>query len=299
MDNNNVNTPEKTTISKPVYNDTTTSDFKIPNDDSQSENSDVIYTPPKATRWTNKVPGPFTDDGRAQLNQNIGKNGRRMVPRAFGRDRYRCMSKSICCHYDCFVTGIIFKYVLFVVSTLLATAIPVAMITIGSVNIEKCPAIPELPILLIVSGSLLAFGSFINIVDELKEGYVYHLIGRAHCNAIDVANALIFLASIIAFMYGCLLVYGYNELAEYHIGSNLTFVNFTNLNSTGNTITVHPLHCDPVLLNFSFWLLNAIWFVIVLFAIIGTIGITIDMSHALRRRDQVNAVMPDYIVTIT
>ncbi|KAI1287038.1 hypothetical protein HDE_10703 [Halotydeus destructor] len=177
---------------------------------------------------------------------------------------------------------------------LLTTALPIAMIAIGVSHLDNCPAIPELPILLIVAGSILAAGSLINIGDQFLEGYVYHTGGKRKSNLITLLNVLLCGLMLAALILGCIWVYGNPKPADTP-SPTAYFPSTARPASTLFPTMLPPMthaplptpsggssighnyfrnnYCHPTLWQFSYWLLNVSWILIGLVVLLSIIGI--------------------------
>jgi len=168
---------------------------------------------------------------------------------------------------------------------LLTTAIPVAMIWIGSAHLNDCPHSPELPILLIVSGCILAAGSLINICDQLLEGYVYHTSGKRQSIMIRAINCLVIGLMLACLILGCIWIHGRNLPHENRFfddaGMNRPVTPIPeHLYRSNQTVPpigeranrMDPQFCHPVLYQFSYWLLNISFIVLALIALLTCIG---------------------------
>jgi len=154
---------------------------------------------------------------------------------------------------------------------LLTPTIPLAMIAIGATHFNNCPAIPELPALLIAAGSVLAFGTLGNIADVLLEGYLYHTSDRRKSAVITVFNIAIFITLIICLILGCMWVYGRPEPAEFPTEEQ-------------------GQYCHPVVYQVTFWLLNIMTVIVVLIVSLSIIAFVTDaMSSAQQLPHIVNA----------
>jgi len=163
---------------------------------------------------------------------------------------------------------------------LLTTAIPVAMIWIGSAHLNDCPHSPEIPILLIVSGCILAGGSLINICDQLLEGYVHHTSGKRKSVWIRAVNCLVIGLMLACLILGCIWIHGRNLPHENRFfddaGQNSVQPALLR-NETVPAIAerahrADPQFCHPVVYQFSYWLLNISFVVLALVALLSCIG---------------------------
>lgn len=174
--------------------------------------------------------------------------------------------------------------------SLLATALPIALITIGAVHINDCPDIPELPILLIASGSILALGTLINLGDELMNGYIYNVEGKRKSTLLGVINTIIFLLLIICFVFGMVLVYGKpNPASGVSTWNNANATdwsdeerNATNIQyARAITKSRKPEYCHQAVFQFAFWLLNILSVLSVVIIVLAVVGYSTKLARQI------------------
>jgi len=154
------------------------------------------------------------------------------------------------------------------------------MIAIGARHLNDCPHSPELPILLVVSGCILATGSLINIGDQLLEGYLYHTSSKRKSVWIRAVNCLIIGLMLASLILGCIWIHGRNLPHENRFfddsGSNsvapVPLRNQTVPMDDARANRADPQYCHPLVYQFSFWLLNISFVVIGLIFILTLIG---------------------------
>lgn len=139
----------------------------------------------------------------------------------------------------------------------------VMMIAIGALRIDECPAISELPIILITSGCILAFGALVNIADALIEGYVYRSSIHRRSKLIKIVNAIVIVLLAICIIVASVFVYGRPQPAEDPTESS-------------------DKYCHATVWNFTYWTLNLMLVVIGLSLVLSLIGIVTNTTEHVK-----------------
>jgi hypothetical protein len=126
--------------------------------------------------------------------------------------------------------------------------VPVAMVIIGSLYMDQCPAIPAIPILLVTSGCLMTMSNFLNIMYQFSSSFLIRFDENRRKLVMSSSNVLFNLVIGVAFIMACIYVYGNRRPS--HDPSEA------------------PHFCHSVVYLFSFWVINFVWiFCAFLFAV--------------------------------
>lgn len=119
---------------------------------------------------------------------------------------------------------------------MVAIGLPIAMLIVGSLYQNDCPALPEIPALIAAIGGLMSFCNLINGVDRCLGCW---LVGKSARHVLVVmSNVALNGIVMILFVLLCCRIYG-SKVPEKidHTAAN---------------------YCNPVVYLFSYWLTNSV-----------------------------------------
>ncbi|KAI1286629.1 hypothetical protein HDE_10704 [Halotydeus destructor] len=117
--------------------------------------------------------------------------------------------------------------------------LPVVMMFIGIKFISSCPAIPAVPVLLIIAGSLMAASNIINILDQVCSCCLIPATGRGRNLVIVAVNVVINGLILVTLLALSVWIYGTPRPLDHR--------------------DLDHQFCDPLLYVFTYCLINFLW----------------------------------------
>ncbi|XP_076352244.1 uncharacterized protein LOC143247711 [Tachypleus tridentatus] len=151
--------------------------------------------------------------------------------------------------------NMIFSSIIWTIFLLFTLGVPLSMIIIGTKYINDCPLEAHIPVMLIVSGSLLVISNLMIVLDRLKR-----ISDPVKPTGVTVIGSVTTLLNFLAFGWfiaGCVWVFGSNK--------------------PSSDPKEKSAFCHPILYNFAFWLLNVGFMCMGGIIILGIIGLCCNL----------------------
>ncbi|XP_074600259.1 uncharacterized protein LOC141854471 [Brevipalpus obovatus] len=219
------------------------------------------------------------------------------------------------CPFSLALLEVISESVLWIGCLAIGIALPIIMIIIGIVNLDKCPKLPSLAILVILEGGLILLEDTINAIDYFvtwKPGFIVRLNRDQRALIIGVINGVInVLATLIIFTLAAIIhlssspnftlpnttspapapapatlsTFNKTTTALNNITSPslLTSSSQSSSQTSSQSISIPLEYCQPVFYKFICWLVNVFLFYTGLIVLLMAIGSLIQYMRMAKK----------------